>query len=355
MSSPPHATPFLAAAAQSGATVLPRDWDRVVADLAGAQHGVVARRQLLDLGMSHAAIDHRIRRGRLHVLFPGVYAVGHTRLAPAGRTMAAVLAGGPGAAASHRSAAALWGLLDGEQQRVSVAVLRTGTPRAGVRWHRVRQWDERDRATVAGIPVTSPARTALDLAPRSSDRTLDRLLRRMEDLRLFDLRELERVMRRRAPGVGRLRQAVAAMTIGPAAALRTKAELERRFLELLVGEALALPATNVLVATPWATHEVDAFWAAQRLVIELDGWETHRDREAFRRDHRRTADLTAAGFREVRLTWEQVVDQPAGTAERLRQLVPPAAANSTATRGAVGGQDDAVGRSAPRRARSSPR
>lgn len=298
-------------------------WDEVIATVAARQHGVVSRRQLLEAGLSADAIDHRIGRSRLHRIHPGVYAAGHPRITTRGRWMAAVLCGGPSTVLSHSSAAALLGLRARAPAWIDVTLLRTPGVWSGVRGHRVRALAPVDRTVVDGIPVTSFARTLMDLAPDTAERELDRMLARAEELRVYDGRAVASILARGRAGAATLRAAVDAFegaSTGPTA--RTKSELERRFVALLSDRGFAAPSVNVTVETPWGPYEVDALWPERRLVVELDGWSTHRDRETFRRDHRRTADVSAAGFRVVRLDWSQVVGRPDETVARLDRLVP---------------------------------
>jgi predicted transcriptional regulator of viral defense system len=137
--------------------------DAQVAELARRQHGVVERQQLVALGLSLDAIDHRVECGRLLRLHRGVYAVGHRKLTGLGVWMAAVLAAGPGAVLSHRSAGALWGVRAWSGRRVEIAVPRRRRVRDGLVLHET-QLPEDERDEHEGIPVTTPARTLLDLA-----------------------------------------------------------------------------------------------------------------------------------------------------------------------------------------------
>lgn len=151
--------------------------ERAIPALAARQHGVVARKQLVALGLGRGAIAHRLAVGRLHRVHPGVYAVGHPLLAARGRWMAAVLACGRSALLSHRTAASLWGLMPTAAARTDVttpARSRGGPP--GIRIHRVRSLHPEDGATVDGIPVTSVSRTLLDLAEVLSAGRLARAL-----------------------------------------------------------------------------------------------------------------------------------------------------------------------------------
>jgi very-short-patch-repair endonuclease len=311
----------------------PPAWDAAIAALGASQHGVVSRRQLLEAGLSSKAVDHRVRRARLHRVHPGVYAVGHPRVSTRGRWLAAVFAAGPTGVLSHRSAAALWGLTPRVPADADVTLMRTPGTWSGVRGHRVRTLSLWDRAEIDGIPVTSFARTLIDVAPDTSERELDRMLARGDELRVYDGMALARVLGGRRRGVGALRAAVHAFE-GTSAEpeSRAKSELERRFLSLLADRGFVAPSVNATIDTPWGSYEVDALWPRQRLVIELDGWSTHRDRETFRRDHRRTADVSAAGYRLVRFDWSQIVEHPDEAVARLQRLVPHREPESSSSR-----------------------
>jgi hypothetical protein len=287
--------------------------DRGVAALAARQHGVVARWQLRDVGMSDGQIAGRLERGRLHPVHRGVYAVGHRLLTREGRWMAAVLSLGPSAVLSHRSAAALWGLVADDGPRPDVTVPGRGTlRRRGVLVHRTPAVQ---RTRHRGIPVTTPMRTLVDLAAVAPRRVLVRAVEHAERLRVFDLRELERLMGRR-PGAAALRAAVAAWDGAP-----VRSELERRFLELCDRHGLPRPLVNTLVAG----LEVDFAWREPRLVVETDGLAHHGTRASAERDRRRDAVLAIAGWRVQRFTWRQVTDEPAAVAAVVRRLLGDAA------------------------------
>jgi predicted transcriptional regulator of viral defense system len=136
--------------------------DRLIAALAERQHGVVATWQLIALGLSHDDIGYRAQTGRLHRIHRGVYAVGYRKLTRHGHWMAAVLAYGPDAVLSHRSAAALWGVGPGSY-KIGVTTPHSKRSRKGIRAH-TAALDPEDRTIRDGIPVTSVARTILDLA-----------------------------------------------------------------------------------------------------------------------------------------------------------------------------------------------
>jgi hypothetical protein len=235
--------------------------------------------------------------------------------------MAAVLACGAGAVLSHRSAAALWGLLRVATDRVDVATpLTQRRSRAGIAVHQTRTLLPRDLTASAGIPCTSVARTLLDLAETVPHRQLERALGQAEVLGLFDIRAIEDVLDR-ANGrraTGWLRNTIAAAD-EPAL---TASELEERFLALCRRAGIPHPAVNAWVATNEEHLKVDFLWRAERLVIETDGYAFHGNRRAFERDRRRDQLLKLAGFETVRFTWQQLADDPETVAETLQALLP---------------------------------
>lgn len=290
--------------------------EQAIARLAGRQHGVIARWQLLGLGLGRGAIQHRIATGRLHPVHRGVYAVGHRRLTREGIWMAAVLACGRDAVLSHRSAAALWGIGSAAGPRVDVTLpSQSGNAPPGIALHRVRGLDDEDRVVRKSIPATSVARTLFDLAEVVDTRRLERSFEEAERLRLLDLRAVERVCQR-SRGRRGLRPLLALLpNLKPPP--HTRSELERRFLDLCRDFGLPAPIINA----PVVGFEVDALWPYAKLIVELDGYEFHRTRAAFERDRARDAVLQAGGHRVVRLTQRQLTNEPAATAKLIRRLL----------------------------------
>jgi hypothetical protein len=224
--------------------------DRGIAKLAGRQHGVVGRGQLVRLGFTEEAIEVRIRAGRLHPVQAGVYAVGHRSIRREGRWMAAVLTSGPAAVLSHLSAAALWGIRPTSRSRIDVT-----TP------HRTRSWGTITRHVIAlpadertaedGIPVTTAPRTVFDLAATSL------------------------VIERLPSG-------------------RTRSPLEERFLPFLRRYGLPRPRINDWIVVGEERFQVDCHWAGTGRVVELDSWEAHGTRsepEAVASDLRKLLDF----------------------------------------------------------------
>jgi len=283
--------------------------DEAVAALAARQHGVVSRAQLLALGLTKDAIRRRVERRRLHPVRACVYAVGHTALTVDSRRMAAVLACGRGALLSHRAAGALQALLSSSPP-FDVTVPGGGArSRGGLVVHRSRQIGDEERDAVRGIPVTSVARTIVDLAEVLDDKRLAGAVKEAEIQRVFDLRAIDRTRSRVAGRKGRHRldRVLAGHRPDPHF---TRSWAERRFLELCDRHGLPVPSMNTWVAS----HEVDAYWADVRLAVELDGAETHLTRAAFEQDRKRDRELAAHDIQVARATRADLIE-----GERLAQ------------------------------------
>lgn len=282
---------------------------------------MVARRQLLDAGVTRLMIQRRLESRRLLPLHRGVYAVGHGRLTRDGYRVGALLAAGRRAALSHREAAALHALVSSAGTRVE---LTTPDQRRvpGVTVHRARL-ERSDVTTVDRLPVTTVARTLVDLAGVLVPERLRKALEEAERSRRLDVRAIEAVLARTRGRNGRgnaaIRAALAELASTGAAVTRSK--LEDRFLALLDAHGLPRPATNAWTAG----MEVDAAWPAARLVVELDGWDGHRTRGAFQRDRTRSNDLQAAGWTVLRFTHADIVQRAAETAARIARMLAQAA------------------------------
>ncbi|MDQ2670423.1 MAG: type IV toxin-antitoxin system AbiEi family antitoxin domain-containing protein [Gemmatimonadota bacterium] len=287
-----------------------------MAALAERQHGVVARRQLLDLGLDRSAIDRRLSRGLLIPLHRGVFAVGHAQLRIEGRWMAAVLAVGEGAVLSHRDAAALHGMRTApESRKVSVTTSKDARGTSALWVYARRTLTDDDRAEIKGIPVTSPARTLVDLAPMLTAAQLQSTLGEADRRGLLDTRAVHEALRRtrgrHGQGHQRLLAALDAHERHGAALLRS--ELEERFLDLVMNAGLPRPLLNA----PAAGFEVDALWPDARLAVELDGWANHKERQAAARDRDKTNKLQAAGYRVYRFLHGDLVHRPADVAAAI--------------------------------------
>ncbi|MGH2840833.1 MAG: DUF559 domain-containing protein [Solirubrobacteraceae bacterium] len=299
--------------------------DQAIDARAASQHRVVAHAQLIDLGLSANAISKRVAARRMHRVHRGVFAVGPLPLGEYGMWMAAVLACGPGALLSHRSAAALWGVRPDSRRMTDVTTSRQARRRDGITVQRTRTLAEADTDTVRGIPCTSLARTLLDLAEVVDRRALERALDRAEQLGLLDMRAIEDVLARNPTrrGARRLRRALADHYGGSTI---TKNEIEELFLQICRQAGLPQPEVNVWLAIPGEEWQVDFLWRRERLVVETDGRKTHGTRQAFERDRRRDQRLMVEGWRVVRFTWRQITREPEAVAATLRGLLAQARA-----------------------------
>jgi hypothetical protein len=230
--------------------------------------------------------------------------------------MAAVLAGGPRAVLSHRSAAALWGIRETGRRDVEVTAPRQRRGRPGIEMHRAPLRSD-EVTTHCGIPVTTAARTLLDLAALIDEHQLARAAERAEALRLASPTSLADLVARypKRPGTPNIRRLVEHDRITPTT---TRSELERRFLTLLDAEGLPRPLVNEPVDD---TKHPDFRWTERRLIVELDGYETHGTRAAFERDRARDRALMAAGWRVARITKRQLDDAPTDIAAELTALL----------------------------------
>jgi predicted transcriptional regulator of viral defense system len=279
---------------------------RWLAALAAKQHGVVAIWQLRKLGYSRRQIEWLARRGHLHRLYRGVYAVGHKRLTTRGRWMAAVLAGGPEAVLSHRAAIALWDLRPVPSGPIDVTVPgRKRHGQNGVRIHNVRRLHPDDRTTLDGIPVTTVHRALLDYAEVAQFQQLRHAIDAAERRELLDGRELERLYARSKGrrGLKPLKEAVAELR-GPAP--WTQSELERRFLAMIRQAGLPEPQTNKFVEG----FLVDLWWPEARLVVEIDGYSFHKDRRKFASDRLQDTKLQLANCMSIRVTQDRMQNEP---------------------------------------------
>jgi len=283
----------------------PPPLDARLAALADAQHGVVSLTQLKEVGLTDMAVRKRAAAGRLHRVHRGVYAVGRRGLELRGRLMAAVLACGPCAVVSHRSAATLIGLAATAGPTIEVTVpTAAGCAHPGLIVHRSRTLDARDVTQLDGIRCTTIARTLLDLADGQSPRRLLTSIEAAEQLGLYDGQAVAGVIDRAGgrPAAKRLTSVLAAYE----EPLATKSELEARALDLFKEAGLPRPRINARVDTGEGPIEVDFLWPDRGLVVEADGYAWHSARGAFEEDRRRDQLLHAAGYAVVRVTWRQL-------------------------------------------------
>jgi very-short-patch-repair endonuclease len=297
-----------------------RDDDRSLAALAERQHGVVSRSQLMQMGWSAGAIEKRVRAGRMHRLHAGVYLVGHRLISREGKWMAAVLASGSGTVLSYSSAAALWGIRPTSRTTIDVTVPHD--TRSSKLIHRHVSALPADEITVkGGIPVTTVPRTIFDLAATEPLDVVKALLREAEFRELHDRLSLwdlvERYPGRR--GIRKVKAALEALKDEPLD--ERKSRFEERFSPFLGRHSLPRARYNQWILVGGKRFQVDCLWLDQRQVVELDGWEGHKTRTAFREDRARDRKLRVAGYGVTRLTWNQLDDEPEVVASDLRVLL----------------------------------
>ena len=275
------------------------------------QHGVISRSQLVGLGYSAEAIRHRIKVGRLHCLYRGVYAVGRAELTDRGRWMAAVLACGHGAVLSHESAAALWGLRRHPAGAPQVSVPAKRHPRQPkIHIHRRSNLPPEHLTTRERIPVTDLSLTFVDLATRVGRDSLEEAVNVADRDDLIDPEALRTSLLGfpPIPGLARLRATLDIRTF-----TLTDSELERRFLRIVDRAGLPRPLTQQRVNG----YRVDFYWPDVGLIVETDGLRYHRTPAEQARDRRRDQAHTAAGLTPLRFTNAQIRHEPATTTATL--------------------------------------
>ena len=287
--------------------------------IAERQHGLIRLDQLVRLGLSASAVRSRVAAGRIHRVHRSVYTVGRRSLSRRGTWLAAVFAV-PGSALSHLAAAAhreLWkppGVID-------VSVARPVRRRSGpIRIHRVKPFHPEELVVLAGIPCTSVARTAIDIAPMIGERGVERLIAEAHYRGCYDRPALERAVARNRGrhGVAIVRRVLAATGIERT---RTNRELEERFLGLVRSVGLPVPLVNERVRAGPEAFLCDFVWPATRLIIETDGRATHTRATQFEEDRRRDAALKLAGWQVVRFSWRQVTAKPDWVASVVASLL----------------------------------
>jgi hypothetical protein len=280
--------------------------DSAIAAVAASQQGAVARWQLRAAGLSDRSIDHRIARERLHVLHRGVFLVGHEIPAALAPHHAAVLAQGPLAYISHRTLLEIYGVVEPQDGPIHVTVLgRCRRSRPGIRVHRTTRIASEDLGHLvgSGLPVTSPARAILDFADTATPTELARAINEAHVKDLVSPEDLRDILRRTP---GRKGAALVKTTLdrhdGPT---RTHPGLEEVAYKLFKNTPIPLPQTNAIVHG----KEVDLYWPAEGLVVELDSGRFHGTPAAVDRDRRKDAHLRRHRLEVLRYSWWQVTDE----------------------------------------------
>ncbi len=279
--------------------------DARVARLATEQFGLITLAQLSALGLTYDAVRARVRRGLLHPIHRGVYAVGHRSLVHHARLLAAQLTSGPESFLSHRTSAAVFGLRAVALARIEVTVACTSAlSRPGLVMHRTRApVDGRDVVVRNGLRISSLPRMLIELSSRERPEELGRLVTESVRKGLFDSAAIEEALIRhgRRPGLARLKHVLRHYRPRP----DRKSQLEVAFDKLIAGTDIPEPERNVMLFG-W---EIDCWWPLQRLVVELDGRPYHVAVMDIERDKLKDAKLLRRGIRTLRVTdWRMEAD-----------------------------------------------
>ena len=278
----------------------------LIARIAARQHGLITFRQLLTCGLTGSGVMKRVRTGRLHRIHRGVYAVGHGRLSQEGRWMAAVLWAGEGTGLSHLTAAVHLGAWRRRLEGIDVISPRRHRALPGIRAHWARNLDPRDLTIHRGIPVTTMARTLVDLTDVLTEYQLANVIHEAAFRNRFS-EAATRAAMARAPGrkLHILERALEAHANGSAG---TKSDLEDQFLAQLPTD-LPAPLVNAAVPTPHRQLEVDLVWPDLKLCIEVDG-RGHARPKTRREDAERDRLLGEAGYTVVRVSGDELKPPP---------------------------------------------
>jgi len=287
--------------------------DKLIAVVAGRQFGYITREQLYGLGLSRRAVEVRIAAGRLIPVYRGVYAVGHVNITPLGRATAAVLACGGRAALSHGSAASLWGFNKYWDMPFEVTT-PTVHIHKGIKVHRSRTLMRRDITWQLGVRVTTGERTALDIAPRLTERRLTRVVNDGRRAGHIHLDSLADVLARNPnhPGTKRLLRFIERPNKAP-----TNSPLEDDFEAFARRHGLPEPVTNTYLFG----YEIDVLYPAERVIVEIDGYEFHSDRDSFGRDRNRDTIMLVAGYVTVRITEDRMKQNPEQEARQINTIL----------------------------------
>jgi very-short-patch-repair endonuclease len=294
--------------------------------LAERQWGVIARWQLERCGITTGAIARLVASGRLHRIYPRVYAVGHKSLCTEGRLLAAILYAGPGAAMSYASATSWWAFIPSLPHTTDVTSPHRRRSLNGVRVHHVKQVD---RVMHRGLPVTPVARTLLDFASVAPLERVRSAVAEADFKRLLDLEAIDAITGVGRPGSATLRRA---LSLHRPEYARTLSPLEDLLLDVCRRHRIPFPEVNVNVRG----YRVDALWRTERVVVEADGGDGHGTRAQMERDRERDLALRGAGYLVLRYTWRQVKTRPTAVAADIRRALK-----------AHGAQESRVGLSTP--------
>jgi len=300
------------------------DADIAAAGVAERQTGAIHRASLVDAGLSEAMIDRRVARQLLVRRADSVYSFAGSPGSPRQDLVVQALSVDVNAAVSHDSAAHSWGMIQRAPRKPHVLVRRWNREhRSACIVHESLDFEQVDRVWTAGVPLTTPARTVVDLGA-SSPWLVERALSTGLRLELFDVDEVaafvRRVARRGRSGVGVVRPYLA---MHRAAGGRTESFLEDRFVWILHARQIPLPRTQFEVRDDRGRFigRVDFAYPEHRVLIELDGHSYHSDIETFQRDREKQNRTQELGWRMLRFTWHDVVREPDRTAATVAHWI----------------------------------
>ncbi len=257
--------------------------------------------------------------GRLHRPYRGVYSLTRSLPTLEARLLAAVLPCGSAATLSDRAALVLWGICEPRAEPIDVTTPhRPGQGRSSIRSH-LRRLPSSGVTRRRGVPVTTVGRSLLDFAAAASERYLQRAVDEGTYLRLLHPTALDTLLveRRGQPGTAALRRALGARD----RPIRTRSELERLFLELIIEAGLERPLVNRRIRTSEGSFEVDFCWPGRRLIVETNGYRAHGPEHRFNADRDRNQRLGSACWRVYRFSSDQVFERPEQTARRVAALL----------------------------------
>lgn len=290
--------------------------------LAGRQHDVVSRQQLLDAGLTANQINGRIRRGILSPVLRGVFTLtASTPLQTATRFAAALLASGSDAVLSHRSAAHIHGMLNADRGAIHVTTAQRSRSHPGIVIHRSSRLElattTRDR-----LRCTTVARTLIDVAGAEGPVVLGRAWTTLAGRRALNVNAIQHELRRCPDRPGNTPVRLLLAEHREIVSGSTRSYLESRAISFCSRYGLPMPAVNALVATDDdRPYEADLLWSRERVIVEIDTWKTHGHEHSFRADRQRDFALQLAGWVVVRLLERDLTVDAARTAERLRTLL----------------------------------
>ena len=286
--------------------------------MAAQQDSVITWEQLRQLGLGPGAIEHRVKRGWLHRLHPGVFCWGTLLKTPWMRARAALYACGPGSIVTHDAACGLIGVRPHPEGAIDITVIGRRVRRTGIRAHNVARVARADVRNIRNIPVSSPARALLEIAPGLTARELADAVEQAQVKRLVTKRDIEQAIERAGPRPGVV--ALRAVMEEPAF---TRSWAERRLVALMRAARLPRPQFNAKVAG----FEVDALWREQRVVLEFDSYAFHATKAAQERDRRKTAALQRGRYLVLRTTWRELTKESHALIARTAEALASAGAN----------------------------